>query len=298
MPGVTPVTTPDELPTAAVPELLLDHVPPVTESLSEIVAPEQTTEAPVMAGGTEGTELTVTNAVAKELPQELVTAYLIVSIPIDEAVTTPPVLIVATDGVVDIQVPPVVVSESDVVLPVQTISVPAIGAGGTGRGLTVTTAYTEEVPQVLLITYLMVSVPPESPVTIPVGLTTAIDVETLLHVPPPTVSVRCVALPAQTVSVPVIGAGVAGAELTVTANAALEDPQVLETVYLTVSIPDEAPVTIPPEVTVATDVDVVLHTPPLVASVIVAVEPVHMKVRPEMAAGAAGAPMTVSALTV
>ena len=48
-------------------------------------------------------------------------------------------------------------------------------------------------------------------------------------------------------------------------------PQLPVTVYLIVSVPGAAPVTRPPEVTVATAVFVLLHTPPVAVSVKVAV---------------------------
>jgi hypothetical protein len=40
-------------------------------------------------------------------------------------------------------------------------------------------------------------------------------------------------------------------------------------------VPDVTPVTVPPEVTVATDVLLLVHAPPVVASVSVVVPPVH-----------------------
>ena len=72
VPVATPITTPPVL-TVAVPVALLDHVPPNTESLSEVVAETQTVVVPVMAAGTAGNGLTVTVAIATAVLHTLVT---------------------------------------------------------------------------------------------------------------------------------------------------------------------------------------------------------------------------------
>lgn len=51
VPPDTPVTTPDPVPTVAMPELLLLHAPPAVPSLNAIVKDGHTTEGPVIPDG-------------------------------------------------------------------------------------------------------------------------------------------------------------------------------------------------------------------------------------------------------
>lgn len=76
----------------------------------------------------------------------------------------------------------------------------------------------------------MVAEPTATPVTTPVvASTVAIDVALLLHEPPVVVSAKVVAADVQTVVVPVMAAGVAGAALTVTEAVTKAEPQVFVT---------------------------------------------------------------------
>ena len=71
LPEETPVTTP-ELLTVATDVLLLLQIPPVATSVSETEEPAHTDPLPVMAPET-GNGFTVTDLVATEVPQLLVT---------------------------------------------------------------------------------------------------------------------------------------------------------------------------------------------------------------------------------
>ena len=106
----------------------------------------------------------------------------------------------------------------------------------------------------------MVVVPAVRPFTTPVALTVATPVDTEVHAPPPAASVRLVADPAHTVSVPVMLPAF-GDALTVTTTVAAAEPQLFVTVYDMVDVPLVKPVTTPVALTVATPVDTELHTP-------------------------------------
>ena len=96
--------------------------------------------------------------------------------------------------------PPATKSLSEIVKPVHTVDAPPIPDGA---GFTVTCAIAVQPNPVV---YVIVAVPPMTPVTIPEETpTVAIEVLPLDHVPEPSVS--AVVAPAQTASAPVIGAG-------------------------------------------------------------------------------------------
>ena len=84
-------------------------------------------------------------------------------------------------------------------------------------------------PQVLLTVYFMESMPAATPETEPEELTVAILLVTLLHVPPPTVSLSAVVPAWQTVEAPEIVPAF-GNGLTVKVVVAAATPQLLETV--------------------------------------------------------------------
>ena len=73
----------------------------------------------------------------------------------------------------------------------------------------------------------MIEVPEEIPVTVPVEPTVATPVDTELHTPPAVASLSTVVAPTQTLSVPVMAAGVVGNGLTVTVAVAAALPQLL-----------------------------------------------------------------------
>ena len=104
----------------------------------------------------------------------------------------------------------------------------------------------------------------------------------LLHTPPVVVSPRTEDAPEQILNATdgVNGAGVAFTVITVVAA---QEP----TVYDIVAVPGDMPPTVPP-VTDATAVLLLLHTPPVLPSISVAVVPLHIAVvAGEMAAGPA-----------
>jgi hypothetical protein len=136
-PTATPVTTPVEEPTVAVPVALLDQVPPVAVSASVVVKPTATEVVPVMAGTTGGV-FTVKPYVVVVEPQELVTVYVIVAAPTPTPVTMPedePTDAIAV--LLLLQVPPVVASLSVTVAVVHTLFRPVIVPAVAGTVLTV-----------------------------------------------------------------------------------------------------------------------------------------------------------------
>jgi len=98
-----------------------------------------------------------------------------------------------------VHVPPDVVLLSEVVNPSHTKGVPVLAVGA---GLTVTTVVAEQpVPAV----YVIVAVPPETPVTTPVPeATVAMPVLVVVHVPGPLASLSVVVNDGQTSVVPVM----------------------------------------------------------------------------------------------
>jgi len=108
----------------------------------------------------------------------------------------------------------------------------------------------------------------------------AIAVLLLLHVPPPGVLASVVVEPTQTLIVPVIGVGAA---FTVTGYTAI---QPVDRAYVILATPAEEPLTTPVvEPTGATDILLLLHVPPTVASLNVITEPIHTEDGPVIATG-------------
>ena len=124
-----------------------------------------------------------------------------VVVPAAKADTIPPgLVIVATPVFVLLHVPPVVASLSIVVVPAHILVVPVIGVAG----FTVTTAVAEQPAAVMKV---IVEVPGDTPVIIPVAApAVATAVLLLLQVPAPAELLRVVVLPWHTVRVPNIGA--------------------------------------------------------------------------------------------
>ena len=121
MPFDTPVTKPvAEI--VALP-LLAFQVPPETVSTSVSVEPVHKCLKPVMIPGL-GTDLTMNGKVCTHAPS----VYVMVAIPGLRAVTKPPALIEEIAAFDELQVPPKDKSESNVVLPAQSESVPVIAA--------------------------------------------------------------------------------------------------------------------------------------------------------------------------
>ena len=117
--------------------------------------------------------------------------------------------------------------------------------------------------------------------------------------PPDVVEDSVVVAPMNVVNVPVIEAGVAGVVSMVKGVDIVVLPQLLDTVYLIVSIPAATPVTTPVEAsTVANNVLVLLHTPPIVESDNVEVAPMQADIVPVIAGGAAGSELIVTVVVV
>jgi len=121
-------------------------------------------------------------------------------VPTPPPVTTPPPVMVATVMVPLVHTPPLVPSDN-VIENVWQIG--ALSVIATGCVFTVTVFVTKQLP----ITYDIVAVPTELPVTVPSVPTVATPVFELLHTPPPVASVSAVVDPWHTLAVPVIAAG-------------------------------------------------------------------------------------------
>jgi hypothetical protein len=126
------------------------------------------------------------------------------AVPTDIPVTTPPDVIVATEGLLLPQTPPAVMS----VRVVDDVMIPAIGAGS---ALTVASLVATQ-PEVSV--YVIVVVPTDIPVTTPVDEPTrATPTPALDQVPPVAILLNVVDAPTHATAVPVMPVG---AELTVT----------------------------------------------------------------------------------
>ena len=110
LPIATPLTIPFVLPTVAYAVLPLIHVPPGTPSDNVVVPVEQTLDEPLIAGA----EFTVTIEVAIQPPVP-VGINVIVAVPPDTPVTTPPVPTEAIPVLLLLQAP--VPDDSDSVEP-------------------------------------------------------------------------------------------------------------------------------------------------------------------------------------
>jgi len=198
-----------------------------------------------------------------------------VGMPLATPVTTPPAVIVASEVLLELQVPLAVPSLKVVVDPSHTEAVPVIAAG---LGFTVISNVTK---QLVAIVYVIVTVPAFTPVTTPVPAPiVAVVISLLLQLPPTVASVKVVFAPVQTVVEPDIAKGVG---LTVISYVAT---QPLGSVYVIVGVPAATPVTVPVvEPTVARPVLLLVHSPPPVASVNVILLPMQTLVGPPIPAG-------------
>ena len=148
----------------------------------------------------------------------------------------------------------------------------------------ITDLVTGIVPQALVMVYTMVSVPETRPLTTPAADTVARVVFVLLQLPPAVASVNVVEAPGQTELLPEIAA--TNGDAISNGKRETNVPQLLVTVYLSVSIPEFTPVTTPPEVIVAIEVYMLLQVPPVAAVVSVVVPPVQMLEVPPSVTGA------------
>jgi hypothetical protein len=128
VPELTPITTPDAEPTAALPVDPDVHVPPGEPSVSVIDDPAQTAPTPAIASGVRSMEIFLDEV------HPVPSVYLTVTEPVSSPVTIPVRPIVARSKLLLLQVPPEGVAERLKVLPRHTDAEPLIADG---RGLIV-----------------------------------------------------------------------------------------------------------------------------------------------------------------
>jgi hypothetical protein len=205
--------------------LLALHTPPLTDADSVISDDTHTIEGPLITPA-ESDGLIVMALVAVALPQLLVTVYLTVSGPTVLAITTPPPDMVAF--VLDmLHTPPPTDAVYVAGVPMHTVAAP-VTVPALGAGFTLSSKVVAAVPQVLVMVYDMMVVPPATPVTTPVPDTVAAVGLVLLHTPPAVAFDRAVNVPAHIVPGPMMVPAF-GERFTVTVCIAATDPQLLVT---------------------------------------------------------------------
>jgi hypothetical protein len=203
VPTAIPETTPVEAPIVAIDGLLLVQLPPKTVLDSVAAEPWQTDEGPIIEPET-AEVVTDTLFVDATRPQEVITAYDMVTTPAAIPVTFPEASTVAIPSSLLLHVPPETVLASGILSPVHTldepVNVPAVGAE-----LIVTVVVTKQPEDAA---YEIVAVPTPAPVTTPVvALTVATEGVLLDHVPPAGELLSVVPTPTQVVAVPVMPDG-------------------------------------------------------------------------------------------
>jgi len=270
VPPDTPVTIPLDEPTVAFAPWLLNQVPPASVLDSVVVAPWHTVSVPVIAAGN-GFTVTIAVLIQPPLP-----VYVMLVVPAVTPVTTPEVTpIVATDGVALVhEIPPGRMLYTTFVLPIHTGTLPLIAAA---PPLTVIGFVLQHVG---FVEYVIVGVPADTPVMIPVPApTVAKPVLLLVHAPPRVVLLNVTVLPTHTFVVPVI---TGRAALTV-AIAVARQPA---TVYDILDVPADIPVITPVAPPIAaTPVVPEVHTPPGVVLDSVDVEVAHKVSVPVIGSG-------------
>lgn len=211
-----------------------------------------------------------------------------ITVPAVIPVTTPVLLTVAIVALLLVQVPPETVSTNVIEAEVQTLPGPDI-TPAEGELFTVIARVATAVLQAPVTVYDMSALPEVTPNTTPDAFIEATLVLLLLHVPPVTAFVSVVLLPVQTTELPEIVPAVTGL-LTTTVCVANAVPQLPETVYEISTVPVAKPVTLPVVLTVAIDVLLLLHVPPLTASVKVMLLPTQTTPGPEMVPADADVP--------
>ena len=128
---------------------------------------------------------------------------------------------------------------------------------------------------------MIIAVPVVTPLTVPVPEPmVAIEVLPLVHAPPAEISVKAIEAPVHTTDGPVM---LAGNELTVATTVAKQPAAV---VYVIVTVPVVNPFTIPlAEPTLALNGMLLVHVPPVIASLRVVVAPRHTPGFPVIAGG-------------
>jgi hypothetical protein len=200
---------------------------------------------------------------------------------------------VATAASLLVHVPPGVVLLKVVVAPTQTALVPVIAAT-TGNGLTVTVAAWEVAQPLLLVTvYVIVTVPADMPVTLPVLSTVAIAVLLLAHTPDGVVLDKVVAAPTQIEFAPVMTSTTGTAFTVIVVACEAVQPSPFVTVYVIVTVPADMPVTLPVLSIVAIAVLLLAHTPDGVVLDKVVAAPTQIEFAPVMAS-TTGSGLTVT----
>ena len=150
----------------------------------------------------------------------------------------------------------------------------------------------------MVTVYFTVTEPGLPPVTTPPGVILAVPVPlTIDHVPPPGEQLNeGVVEPEHTLAAPLFMGATIGVPFTVSSVVDEADPQLLVTVYLTVTEPAVPPVTTPPEVIVAVPVPLSIdQVPPAVALVKAGVDaPAQTPDAPPLIAATVGVPFTAS----
>jgi hypothetical protein len=270
--------------TVATALLLLVQVPP-DEGDKVVVPPTQIAEGPVML--VPATTFTVTGEEGFETHPVEVCVYVKVAEPASNAVTIPPLVIVATNILLEVHVPPVA-GVKVVVPPTHKVLEPVMEV--TGLAFIVIAAVGFDTQPVVVLVNVNVAVPPTIPVTTPALVTVATAVLLLTHVPP-VAGDNVVVEPSQMVDAPVMLT--VGLATTVIALVAFDTQPVAVLVKVKVAEPAAIPVTKPTFVTVAIAELLLTHVPPVVGDNVV-VDPTQMDEAPVMLT--VGFALTVTAL--
>jgi len=241
-----------------------------------MAAPWHTLPDPPIAAGT---GLTVTWAVRLHVVDSCVKVT--VAVPVLTPFTTALLPVVAPSVAVPLMahVPGDDVLPSVVVLPAHTLRLPLIAAGTL---LTVTCAVRLHVVDVCV--KVTTAVPPDMPLIVALLAVVAPRVAAAplrAHVPGADASFTVAACPAHTFSAPVIADG---RLLTVTTRVVTQPTPPTE--YVIVVVPLSSGLTAPMVLTVATEVLLLVHTPPPVASLRLSGVPMHASGEPLIGAGA------------
>ena len=263
VPKPTPVAIPVVEPMVAIAVLLLVHVSPPAE-LNVVVEPIQMA---VPENGVGGASMVAT-AVAETVPHPFVIEYEIVASPPEAPVTFPVVLTVAMPSAPLLQIPPesAPVSVIAVVLPIHSsipVSVPGFANTPT---VTAMSAMAVSVPQALLIVYVIIGTPADTPVTVHrlsvvVIVASAVleDDHPVIQVVQGVVPVNRMEAPTHTVSGPDIAVPVGGLLSMVRLKLPVHPDELVKSIVV---VPPDIPVTTPVAgLTVATDVILLVQVP-------------------------------------
>ena len=197
---------------------------------------------------------------------------MISEVPAIPPVTRPVAPIEATDVFPLIQVPPPAVLPNNVVAPAHTCSTPLIAVGA--KFTVITAVAIQPAP----VVYVIVAVPSSAPLTTPAVFTGAVALALLLHVPPLVASASAVVAPRHMPVLPEI----ADIGFTVT-TLVTAHPAPVE--YVIVAIPAIPPVTFPVPSTLAMLALLLVHVPPVTASLSAVLLPAHTLAVPAITVG-------------